>query len=480
LTPLETHENPPTYFETNKFTYGFQSIIDSYGVPRYQEINPTVFSIVTFPFMFGIMFGDVGHGIGLLCFALFMIYKEKEWAGKKLNELLELPFAGRYVILCMSLFAIYCGFLYNEFFAVPMKICPTTYTCSEETGACFLNVWTDKDSGYKPALEGYPKRTYEFGIDWQWKGATNELLYYNSLKMKMSIIIGVTHMSLGIVMKFLNSIYFNQKLDLFFECIPQLLLLLSLFGYLSALIFIKWAYPFYSLTTRNEAPVLADAPLLLTVMIFMFLSPASAPPAQNPKVFGDTFLLYKGQVQIQIVLLIVAFLCVPTMLLVKPLVLKYTHKSSYSVLHEEDEENAIVAAAPAGGHGHGHGEHFDFGEVFIHQIIETIEFVLGTVSNTASYLRLWALSLAHSELATVFWTLGLIKLGLSLNPAVTFLVWGAFVGASVGVLMVLETLSAFLHALRLHWVEFMNKFFKGDGHAFIPFSYKTIALTEAL
>lgn len=119
--------------------------------------------------------------------------------------------------------------------------------------------------------------------------------------------------------------------------------------------------------------------------------------------------------------------------------------------------------------------HEAFGELFVHQTIEAIEFVLGSISNTASYLRLWALSLAHEQLASVILNLLLgntLAAGESAAGTVfaVLLLFPVVLLITAGVVMFMDCLECFLHALRLHWVEFQNKFFKGGGVLFVPFN----------
>ena len=45
------------------------------------------------------------------------------------------------------------------------------------------------------------------------------------------------------------------------------------------------------------------------------------------------------------------------------------------------------------------------------------------------------------------------------------------VGATFGILLCMDTMECFLHTLRLHWVEFQNKFYKGDGFPFVYLSF---------
>ena len=114
----------------------------------------------------------------------------------------------------------------------------------------------------------------------------------------------------------------------------------------------------------------------------------------------------------------------------------------------------------------------DFNEVMIHQVIETIEFVLGTVSNTASYLRLWALSLAHGQLASVFYSM-ILKPALESGSVIGLLfAVPVFAATTFGILMCMDTLECFLHVLRLHWVEFQSRFFSGKGYLFKPLDFQ--------
>uniref|UniRef100_A0A3Q2HP38 V-type proton ATPase subunit a n=2 Tax=Equus TaxID=9789 RepID=A0A3Q2HP38_HORSE len=438
LNRMQTNQTPPTYNKTNKFTYGFQNIVDAYGIGTYREINPAPYTIITFPFLFAVMFGDFGHGILMTLFAVWMVLRESRILSQKNeNEMFSTVFSGRYIILLMGVFSIYTGLIYNDCFSKSLNVFGSSWSVRP---MFTLYNWTEETLRGNPVLQLNPAvpgvfgGPYPFGIDPIWNIATNKLTFLNSFKMKMSVILGIIHMMFGVSLSLFNHIYFKKPLNIYFGFIPEIIFMTSLFGYLVILIFYKW--------TAYDAHTSKKAPSLLIHFINMFLFSYSD---------SGNSMLYSGQEGIQCFLVVVALLCVPWMLLFKPLVLRHQYLRRKHL--------------------------FDFGDTMVHQAIHTIEYCLGCISNTASYLRLWALSLAHAQLSEVLWTM-VIHIGLSVKSLAgglaLFFIFAAFATLTVAILLIMEGLSAFLHALRLHWVEFQNKFYSGTGFKFLPFSFEHI------
>lgn len=160
------------------------------------------------------MFGDIGHGTIIACAALYMILSERKLAKQDLGEVclylnvrsvedstrildnwavlfvrlkshcitiiltLSDTRSGRYIILLMGLFSIYTGFIYNDIFSKSLHLFHSgwTFPHSNDTGTAVAN-----------------GHMYPFGLDPGWHGADNGLVFTNSFKMKMSIVLGVTH-----------------------------------------------------------------------------------------------------------------------------------------------------------------------------------------------------------------------------------------------------------------------------------------------
>ncbi|XP_036362341.1 V-type proton ATPase 116 kDa subunit a1 isoform X3 [Octopus sinensis] len=496
LNRMVTKQEPPTYNRTNKFTEAFQAIVDAYGVASYREVNPAPFTIITFPFLFAVMFGDAGHGFLMTLFAVWMIVREKVLSTKKGdNEIWNTTFGGRYIILLMGIFSIYTGFLYNDVFSKSLNIFGSSW---------YTNKTVPKGSSiiFNPGTM-YSSTPYPIGLDPAWQFSQNKITFTNSFKMKTSIILGVSQMMFGVFLSLSNHRYFQKPLNVFCEFIPQIIFLSCLFGYLVILIFVKWVN--FDYTTAGTAPSL----LIGLINMFLFKYPNS-PSYEKP--------FYSGQPGFQGFLVVVAFLCVPWMLLVKPYLLKKKHmaqqqtpQSSNRLLqqngsphHPDNSSTGMMQSPPPPPHlqqqqqlqeeeqaevihfdvtqSQSFGDEsemkdFDFADTLIHQAIHTIEYSLSCISNTASYLRLWALSLAHAQLSEVLWTMVMRK---ALNQSgyggviMTFMIFPLWAVLTVTVLLVMEGLSAFLHALRLHWVEFQNKFYQGSGYLFQPFSFEHI------
>ena len=486
-----------------------QLITNTYGVPSYQEANPSVFSVVTFPFLFAVMFGDYGHGSLILFVGLCMVLGHDYLKNTAMRDVQVF----RYLALMSGFFSCYNGLLYNEWFAIPYPWFNSCYVTDPLPTANMGYVFPFVDFDNKASPE-YPLTStnetycvYPFGMDPTWFLDSNDILVVqNSMKMKISVIIAVMHMTMGIVVKGMNAVYFKKWIVFWFEVVTGIVILNGLFGWMDVLIFVKWFYAMnpYSTDIYMQEKI-NRAPSIITVMINNFLAMGKQPfVTQNGSV--DVYL-FPAQRAMSETLVVIVLLCVPFMLFVKPCSAlccpAYCGMDEY-IPHEEHAEepesnpNGEEQILTSNGNGkdvqadidtyqklinaekEGHANH-SVNELFIHQLIETIEFVLGAVSNTASYLRLWALSLAHSQLALVFlqeilqvpWN-RLPQDSIGAQTAGSFIIWFPFMAVSFAVLMMMDVLECFLHTLRLHWVEFQNKFFVGAGYVYQPFSFSTI------
>jgi V-type H+-transporting ATPase subunit a len=368
---VKTSKTPPTYFKTNRFTLAFQTIIDAYGTIKYREINPALPAIVTFPFMFAVMFGDAGHGIILLSAALAMIYYERKLQRSKLDELFSMIFYGRYIVLMMGIFSIYTGLLYCDAFSKELP--------------WFKSMWEWETDGKTvgPRATRVEDYTYPFGLDWRWHETDNDLLFSNSYKMKLSILLGWCHMTFSLMWSLVNARYFKTPIDIWGNFVPGMIFFQSIFGYLSFTIVYKWSVDW---AARGSNP-----PSLLNMLIYMFLKPGDL--GQDP--------LFPHQIIIQKLLVVSALFCVPVLLFLKPFYLRWEHNKAralgyrgigestrVSALDDDDDEeegrtlnggresfgddeDGIAMITQDIGHGEEH-EEFDFGEIMIHQVIHTI------------------------------------------------------------------------------------------------------------
>ncbi|CAG9773112.1 unnamed protein product [Ceutorhynchus assimilis] len=481
---LRTKETPPTFNRTNKFTAGFQNLISSYAFAGYRELNPALYTIITFPFLFAIMFGDVGHAIIMVCFGAWMVIAEKKLMAQKKNEIFDIFFSGRYIVLLMGIFSMYTGFIYNDIFSKSMNIFGSKWKIDYNDAIQHFNVNMTETNDASLRFELVPRHSYAghpyfAGVDPAWQTAENKIIFLNSFKMKLSIVFGVVHMIFGVCLSVVNFIHFKKKAYIILDFLPKILFFGFLFVYMVFMIFMKWTnYTAMNDDNVDTAHGSSCAPNVLIFFIGMMLFKKSEyePPCEK--------YMFGGQEMLQHVLVILALVCIPWMLLGVPLYEMMKRKKNKTLFTHHQQNGGYHVDLETIPESEAVSSHEEDDDLFVHAAIHTIEFTLSTVSHTASYLRLWALSLAHAQLSDVLWDMvfrkAFVKLSYPYVGGVSiFVIFWAWSTITVGILVLMEGLSAFLHTLRLHWVEFMSKFFEGLGYNFEPFSFQRLFEEEA-
>jgi len=327
--PPEKHDHPPFLSKSPKFLKPFESLIKTYDTPSFHEVNPTIIVSITFPILFGLAFADVGHGLLLLIFGILTwIFKHKGISG---GEMIKLILSGAELYILCGFTAILGGLMFGEIFGFHMHHPPLGFI-----------------------LEMIP------GI-----GRVFSPLEEPMKMFKLSLLVGVMHISLGLILSVINNLLEGEYRKAFFGHVCWL-----------------WFYV---------------GAMYLGLFVYKF----------------DIGKWMSGNLTIPLV--------------IAPLVLMLI--------------GMILTENPIDGFAH------------------TFEAVVSSLSHTVSYGRILALSLSHGMLS---------QLLSSAVPALGAVGYIVLAIGTITLVMSLEGLVSFTHVLRLTWVEFGFKYFRGGGEEYRP------------
>ncbi|MEM2739798.1 MAG: V-type ATPase 116kDa subunit family protein [Candidatus Bathyarchaeia archaeon] len=180
----EHDDKPPSLIRRSRFLEPFGKIVDSFGFPSYNEIDPTLFVMLSFALLFGVMFGDIGHGLILLASGLILhLIREKIDIG---SDLIRYIFSGSTLYIVCGLSSILSGMLFGEFLGYKVDV---------------LN--------FKLVIP------YPFNISLPFKPLDNPIAMF-----KLSILIGAIHVLSGIILNLANKILNREYREALIEPAP--------------------------------------------------------------------------------------------------------------------------------------------------------------------------------------------------------------------------------------------------------------------
>ena len=151
---------PPTKQTNPRITKSCQNLTNAFGQPNHREIDPTWFMAIGFPIIFGLMFGDIGHGLLLFMFGLigFIAKRRNVDAGEMINYFIQ----GSGLIMVIALASVFFGVLYGEFLGIDI------------TGIQLGGVYVYQALKYSPfgqAMSGFLLNLFRFfdfdgGVNW--------------------------------------------------------------------------------------------------------------------------------------------------------------------------------------------------------------------------------------------------------------------------------------------------------------------------